>query len=218
MRDATGCPHQSSGSRHPPVEHGVASFTTSGKVISFPGFLRAYVESSDDPRAEMRRSGDAPAAARRRADAGDRGRRRHRPHDPAAAALHRGDSGQGARSARHRPTIDLRHHHPDHPGSRLCLDTRLRRWCRPSPPSRWSVCSRITCRIWSTMTSPPAWRTNSTPSPAGNANPCPGCTTSTSADRPRAAVAPSCAWVSRVCSPRPPRASTRGKHRRSPSA
>ncbi len=37
----------------PTSEDGAAVFTTSGKVISFPGFLRAYVESSDDPRAEV---------------------------------------------------------------------------------------------------------------------------------------------------------------------
>ncbi len=30
-----------------------AQFATSGKVISFPGFLRAYVEGSDDPDAEL---------------------------------------------------------------------------------------------------------------------------------------------------------------------
>ena len=34
-------------------ERGVATFTTSGKVITFPGFLRAYVEGSDDPDAEL---------------------------------------------------------------------------------------------------------------------------------------------------------------------
>jgi DNA topoisomerase I len=33
--------------------HGVALLTTSGKVITFPGFLRAYVEGSDDPDAEL---------------------------------------------------------------------------------------------------------------------------------------------------------------------
>ncbi|MEX2372670.1 MAG: DNA topoisomerase, partial [Dehalococcoidia bacterium] len=33
--------------------HGVAGFQTSGKVISFPGFLRAYVEGTDDPDAEL---------------------------------------------------------------------------------------------------------------------------------------------------------------------
>ena len=32
---------------------GVATFHTSGKVIRFPGFLRAYVEGSDDPEAEL---------------------------------------------------------------------------------------------------------------------------------------------------------------------
>ncbi len=37
----------------PTTEDGAAVFTTSGKVINFPGFLRAYVEGSDDPRAEM---------------------------------------------------------------------------------------------------------------------------------------------------------------------
>ncbi|MHC5110669.1 MAG: type I DNA topoisomerase [Planctomycetota bacterium] len=33
--------------------HGRAGFTASGKVIKFPGFLRAYVEGSDDPEAEL---------------------------------------------------------------------------------------------------------------------------------------------------------------------
>ena len=32
---------------------GVATFQTAGKVITFPGFLRAYVEGSDDPDAEI---------------------------------------------------------------------------------------------------------------------------------------------------------------------
>ena len=34
-------------------DHGVALFQTSGKVITFPGFLRAYVEGSDDPDAAL---------------------------------------------------------------------------------------------------------------------------------------------------------------------
>ena len=34
-------------------EHGQATFQTSGKVITFPGFLRAYVEGSDDPDAAL---------------------------------------------------------------------------------------------------------------------------------------------------------------------
>ena len=38
-------------------------FTASGKAIEFAGFLRAYVEGSDDPAAELERPGDAAAAA-----------------------------------------------------------------------------------------------------------------------------------------------------------
>jgi len=34
-------------------DRGVAVFTTSGKVIKFAGFLRAYVEGADDPTAEL---------------------------------------------------------------------------------------------------------------------------------------------------------------------
>ena len=34
-------------------EHGAAVFAASGKVITFPGFLRAYVEGSDDPETEL---------------------------------------------------------------------------------------------------------------------------------------------------------------------
>ncbi len=33
--------------------HGPAIFSASGKVVTFPGFLRAYVEGSDDPRVEV---------------------------------------------------------------------------------------------------------------------------------------------------------------------
>jgi DNA topoisomerase-1 len=36
----------------PTAEQGTATFTTSGKVITFAGFYRAYVASSDDPKAE----------------------------------------------------------------------------------------------------------------------------------------------------------------------
>ncbi len=31
----------------------VAEFSASGKVIEFPGYLRAYVEGEDDPEAEL---------------------------------------------------------------------------------------------------------------------------------------------------------------------
>lgn len=35
------------------IQGGVAEFQASGKTIDFPGFLRAYVEGSDDPTAEL---------------------------------------------------------------------------------------------------------------------------------------------------------------------
>jgi DNA topoisomerase-1 len=52
MRDATGVRTNVKISA-PTAGHGAASFVTAGKVITFPGFLRAYVEGADDPRAEV---------------------------------------------------------------------------------------------------------------------------------------------------------------------
>jgi DNA topoisomerase-1 len=52
MRDATGL-RTSVRIEAEAGEHGTAVFSASGKVITFAGFLRAYVEGSDDPEAEM---------------------------------------------------------------------------------------------------------------------------------------------------------------------
>jgi DNA topoisomerase-1 len=52
MRDATGL-RTNVRMQAPAGEHGTATFAISGKVITFPGFLRAYVEGSDDPDAEL---------------------------------------------------------------------------------------------------------------------------------------------------------------------
>src|SRR5918995_1059608 len=57
--------------------------------------------------------------------AGD-GRRGRRSLHQAAGALHRGDAGQGARGPRHRPPVDVRVDHPDHPGPRLRVQEGLR--------------------------------------------------------------------------------------------
>ena len=52
----------------PPID---AEFGTSGRVITFPGFLRAYVEGSDDPDAELEdREVRLPASGRRRPPGG----------------------------------------------------------------------------------------------------------------------------------------------------
>jgi DNA topoisomerase-1 len=52
MRDATGVKTDVKISA-PTADRGIAGFVTSGKVITFPGFIRAYVEGADDPRADM---------------------------------------------------------------------------------------------------------------------------------------------------------------------
>ncbi|MFA7249167.1 MAG: type I DNA topoisomerase [Dehalococcoidia bacterium] len=52
MKDATGLRTQVRLTADAGAE-GAAVFQTAGKVITFPGFLRAYVEGSDDPDAEI---------------------------------------------------------------------------------------------------------------------------------------------------------------------
>jgi DNA topoisomerase I len=52
MKDATGVRTQVR-LQADTGERGTATFQTSGKVITFPGFLRAYVEGSDDPDAAL---------------------------------------------------------------------------------------------------------------------------------------------------------------------
>ncbi|PKN81254.1 MAG: type I DNA topoisomerase [Chloroflexi bacterium HGW-Chloroflexi-9] len=52
MKDATGLRTQVRLTADAGAE-GEAGFQTSGKVITFPGFLRAYVEGTDDPDAEI---------------------------------------------------------------------------------------------------------------------------------------------------------------------
>lgn len=51
MRDAVGT--RTNVRIEAPTAQGTVTFTTSGKVIQFPGFLRAYVEGADDPAAEL---------------------------------------------------------------------------------------------------------------------------------------------------------------------
>ena len=52
MKDATGVRTQVR-LEATTADRGTATFQTSGKVITFPGFLRAYVEGSDDPDAAL---------------------------------------------------------------------------------------------------------------------------------------------------------------------
>ena len=96
-------------------------FSATGRVITFHGFLKAYVEGSDDPDTESDDTqtrlpdvaeGDSVSAAAIRA-AG--------PRDEAAGEVHRGDARQGARGAGDRSPVDVRLDHRHDPQPRLRL-------------------------------------------------------------------------------------------------
>jgi DNA topoisomerase I len=106
---------------------GPCVFVATGKSIRFAGFLRAYVEGSDDAAAELGdqemilpalRVGDRVEAARRvGADGPDRAGARDSP----SGALHRRLAREAARRGRHRPAVDLRLDHLDHRAPRIRL-------------------------------------------------------------------------------------------------
>ena len=93
-------------------------FRATGSVVAFDGFLRVYREGRDDPESDKADAGAPADDDRERTAAGRRARRAPGPGErhvraalhAAAAALHRGESGEAAGGARHRPTLHLRHH------------------------------------------------------------------------------------------------------------
>ena len=129
-----------------------AMFTASGKAIEFAGYLRAYVEGSDDPAAEL----DEQETLLPKLAVGDQvhapdkldaelivaGARRQGPRDHAAGALHRSVAGQAARRGRHRPAVDLRADRRDHSAPRLRVapgqgaGAELHRVCRHAAAAR----------------------------------------------------------------------------------
>ena len=99
----------------------IAEFVATGTVITFRGFLSAYEEGQD----EDRHAADAAPAdaklpvAHRGPGPGRRRRRGQGARHQRSSALHRGQPGQDARRARHRPPLDLRRDHVDHRRPRL---------------------------------------------------------------------------------------------------
>ena len=83
-----------------------------GSVVTFDGFLTLYDEGQRRERRRRDEEGDRllPDVTE---DEGARAPRRHAgaAFHPAAAALFRGQPGQEAGGARHRPALDLRLHH-----------------------------------------------------------------------------------------------------------
>ena len=159
-----------------------AMFQATGRTIEFPGYLRAYVEGADDPDAELEDreailppldEGDAVDVPRAAAVG---------PHHAAAGALHRGEPGEGARGARHRPAVHVRARDRDASSrARLRVEEGHRARARRGPRSRRCSCSSATSRTSSTTSSPPRWRRRSTRSRAARAKPRSGSTPSTSA-------------------------------------
>ena len=103
------------------LERGNATLRATGQVMKFAGYTKVYeVSETDDEKAEAADAADRLLPLLEVGDAvtPDLGAARAALH-PAAAALHRGLAGQGARGGRHRPAVDLRLDHVDHRRPRL---------------------------------------------------------------------------------------------------
>ena len=100
-------------------------FQANGNVIDFPGFLRAYVEGTDDPEAALAdKETILPAVSEgetSRLDAVERDEH----HTTPPRAPDRGDPGQGPGGVRHRPPVHLRLDHRHDPASRLRVQEGL---------------------------------------------------------------------------------------------
>ena len=135
-----------------------------GSTLVKPGYIAVYQEGSDDAKVD---DADHVLPPMNEGDACEpHGPWRHAAFHRAAAALLGSLAGEGARRARHRPTVDLRHHHLDAAGPRVRRDgqpalhpDRHRQDRQPLPDARTST------NTWSTA-SRPRWKTSSTPSRA----------------------------------------------------
>ncbi len=89
-----------------------------GSTLVKPGYIAVYQEGQRRRQDRRRRDHVLPPMQEGDTRAPRRARRRAAFHR-AAAALHRSLAGQGAGGARHRPALDLRHHHLDAAGPRV---------------------------------------------------------------------------------------------------
>ena len=108
-----------------------AIFSVSGKTIEFPGYLRAYVEGSDDPHGRFGRSRGRVAGGRRGRpiNCRDLTPKEHTTQAPARfseAALDPHARRNGDWPAEH---LCLDHRHD--PGPRICVQEGAMRWCPP---------------------------------------------------------------------------------------
>ena len=139
-------------------------FGASGRVITFHGFLKAYVEGteggkrSDDDQVPLPDLARRATASRPPRSAPTATRPSRRPATPrprssrSSRTARSGDPRRTPRSSRRSSTA-------------ATSTRRAPRWCRPGWRSRSSGCWRSTSRGRSPTSSPPAWRTCSTRSP-----------------------------------------------------
>ncbi len=142
-------------------------FQVSGKTIEFPGYLRAYVEGSDDPEAELAdRETILPSVTKgeplacRKVEP-----KMHATKSPARfseATLTRTLEEKGIEAAEH-----VRVNYRDDPAPQLRFQAKRIRLCPPGSPSPCASFWRTICPTWSTIRSRPRWRTDWTRSAGG---------------------------------------------------
>ena len=143
-------------------------FQASGKTIEFPGYLRAYVEGSDDPEADLADREVVLArsvAWAKRSTAPALEPKSHTTQPPnrySEAALTRALEEMGiGRPSTYASIIDtiLAREYVFKSSAATC-------WCPPGRPLPSPSCWRATCPNWSITSSPRRWKTNWTPSAA----------------------------------------------------
>ncbi len=106
------------------IDGGGATFQASGRTIDFPGYLRAYVEGSDDPAADLAERDAVLPAMQLEESLGCRGAGIKEPYHAATGPLHRSDAHSFAGRNGNRPAEHVRLDHRHDPGPRICLQAR----------------------------------------------------------------------------------------------
>ena len=145
-------------------------FQVSGKTIDFPGYLRAYVEGSDTPDAELADQeivlpSVAVGEALKCTDMTAKEHSTQAPSRFSEAAL-----DQSARRARHRPAEHVRLDHRHDSESQLRLQEGRRAGADLGGVLGGATAGAASGRAWSTTSSRPRWKTTSTRSAAASRN------------------------------------------------